>query len=57
MGEFAQEILQAISRRRLGAWMTPAITEHKAAEFLRLDKIRQDAMYFMKIGYPLTKSG
>ncbi len=52
LGEFGQEVLQAISRRGLGAWMTPAITESKAGALLRLDPLRQDAMYFLKVGPP-----
>lgn len=55
MGEFGQEVLQAISRRGLGAWMTPAITESKAAALLRLGPLHQDAMYFIKVGPPPDK--
>lgn len=55
LGEFGQEVLQAISRRGLGAWMTPAITESKAAALLQLDPWRQDAMYFIKVGPPPNK--
>lgn len=56
LGEFGQEVLQAMSRRGLGAWMTPAITESKAAALLQLDSSQQDAMYFIKVGPPPQKS-
>jgi hypothetical protein len=35
--------------------MTPAITESKAAALLELDPLRQDAMYFIKVGPPPQK--
>lgn len=50
LGEFGQEVLQAAYALGLGGWMTPAITESKAAELLALDEEREDAMYFLKIG-------
>lgn len=55
IGEFGQEVLQAMNCRGLGAWMTPAITETKASGLLELDPLRQDAMYFIKIGPPPRK--
>jgi SagB-type dehydrogenase family enzyme len=55
LGEFGQEVLQAMCRRGLGAWMTPAVTESKAAALLQLDPMRQEAMYFIKVGPPPQK--
>lgn len=52
VGEFGQEVLQSVYRHDgLGAWMTPAITETKASRLLFLDPLKQDAVYFIKVGY------
>ena len=51
VGEFAQEVLNAVYRRRLGGWVTPAVQESRAAELLSLPG-GVDAMMFVKFGPP-----
>jgi len=48
-GEFSQELLGAIYRRRLGAWVTPAIHETSAAKLLSLPA-GIDALMLVKLG-------
>jgi SagB-type dehydrogenase family enzyme len=51
-GEFSQEVLQAAYARGLGGWVTPALSESKAAGLLRLSDVHQDPVLFIKIGPP-----
>ncbi|MCT9076527.1 SagB/ThcOx family dehydrogenase [Streptomyces fulvoviolaceus] len=53
LGEFAQELLQAGYQLGLTGWLTPAVSESRAAELLGLDAVgcEADAMYYMKLGY------
>jgi hypothetical protein len=51
VGEFAQEVLNGVYRRRLGGWVTPAVQESRAAELLSLPA-GVDAMMFVKFGPP-----
>ena len=41
----------------LGAWMTPAVHESRAARLLALDPSEEEAMYFFKIGPPRLEAG
>lgn len=50
-GELSQELLLAIYRRRLGAWVTPAIHESGAATLLSLPA-GVDALMMVKLGPP-----
>jgi hypothetical protein len=52
IGEFAQECLQAAYPYGLGAWVTVAVDEERASRLLGLDRAREEALYFLKIGYP-----
>lgn len=53
LGEFAQELLQAGYQLGLSGWLTPAVSEGRAAELLGLDQVsaEADAMYYMKLGH------
>lgn len=52
VGEFGQEVLQAAYAVGLGGWLTPAVDERTSADLLGLDSDSEDAMYFLKLGYP-----
>ncbi|GAA2339043.1 SagB/ThcOx family dehydrogenase [Streptomyces kunmingensis] len=53
VGEFAQELLQAAYQLGLAGWLTPAVSESRAAELLGLDAVGADAdaMYYIKLGH------
>lgn len=55
LGEIGQEIVMSGYARGLGGWMTPAVTEGRAAALFGLDPAEEDAMYFMKLGLPSAK--
>jgi SagB-type dehydrogenase family enzyme len=57
LGEFGLELLQATYSCGLGAWMTPAVHESRAARLLALDPSEEEAMYFFKIGPPRLEAG
>lgn len=50
VGEYGQELLQAAYQSGLVGWMTPAVTESKAATLLGLDAQALDIVYFLKFG-------
>ena len=57
LGEFGQEFLHAMYKVGVGGWMTPAVNESLASDLLGLDADKEDAMYFIKAGYPLSGTG
>lgn len=54
VGEFGQELVQAAYQRGLVGWMTPAVTEGRAATLFNLDAGARDLIYFLKFGPPRT---
>lgn len=45
------------TREGLAGWMTPAVTESRAARLLCLDASNEEALYFLKMGLPRDRPG
>lgn len=51
LGEAGQALVNAVYKRGLGTWMTPAVSESLSGKILGLDS-NQEALYFFKVGIP-----
>ena len=50
LGHTGQALVDSVTRNHLGCWMTPAVSESLAAEFVGICSESHEVMYFFKVG-------
>jgi hypothetical protein len=56
LGHTGQALVDSATRNQLGCWMTPAVSESLAAEFLGICSENHEVMYFFKVGLSEQKA-